>query len=318
MAVRLTDIKQTLSTIKKNLEKSIKDSSNTVDYEYLSDILNELHDIVMTPDLIKDSKLGKVLTNLKEKCERGIEQTKESNENESRKINDTLARTKEILIKWKTIMSHAQSVNSSKSQTQNEKFNQQNPTVNNDSNNQTFKISLKSPNLTMKERTPLQSYDNMTDLKQLPQNRKSIVNIFTNILKNNSKDAVLVNRVSLMIEDKLNQYHPTNKQNTYKLYTDKAKSLSFNLRTNKDLSQHVLTGEISVDDLVTKSATEIAATREQRLAREKESYDSAESRRLDWFEENKAEILQQSGIDPNNTWDYDEDANSEDSVPGED
>ena len=227
MAVRLTDIKQTLSAIKKNLEKSIKDSSNTVDYEYLSDILNELHDIVMTPDLIKDSKLGKVLTNLKEKCERGIEQTKESNENESRKINDTLARTKEILIKWKTIMSHAQSANSSKSLTQNEKFNQQNPTVNNDSNNQTLKISLKSPNLTMKERTPPQSYDNMADLKQLPQNRKSIVNIFTNILKNNSKDTVLVNRVSLMIEDKLNQYHPTNIKTTYKLYTDKAKSLSF-------------------------------------------------------------------------------------------
>ena len=32
--------------------------------------------------------------------------------------------------------------------------------------------------------------------------------------------------------------------------------------------------------------------------------------RLDWYDEHKKEILESNGIDPNNTWNYDEDDDS--------
>jgi hypothetical protein len=49
------------------------------------------------------------------------------------------------------------------------------------------------------------------------------------------------------------------------------------------------------------------ATHELQVAREQIYESNTESRRTDWLEENKKEIQSVIGIDPSNTWEYDND-----------
>lgn len=69
------------------------------------------------------------------------------------------------------------------------------------------------------------------------------------------------------------------------------------------LRENVMRGLYEYNKLVTLSATELA-TEEQRIEREKVKNEDDDARRLDWLEENKAQIQLENGIDPSNVWEY--------------
>lgn len=76
---------------------------------------------------------------------------------------------------------------------------------------------------------------------------------------------------------------------------------------------------ISAPDLVALSAADLAS-HEQKVERERLQAEVADAHRSDWLEAHKADIQQDIGIDPNNTWNFDngEDGNnSEPDVEGD-
>ncbi len=64
-------------------------------------------------------------------------------------------------------------------------------------------------------------------------------------------------------------------------------------------------GQVSAKDLVQMTPAELAS-KEVKLARSKGLQEDANARRLDWLEEHKAEIQKDLGIDPYNTWEFED------------
>jgi len=80
-----------------------------------------------------------------------------------------------------------------------------------------------------------------------------------------------------------------------KAYADKARSLVFNLRKNKALTEQVILGQLPSQSLVKLSSDELASA-ETKQAREKEAKKLVDSKRLDWEEANEAKINDMCGI----------------------
>lgn len=78
-------------------------------------------------------------------------------------------------------------------------------------------------------------------------------------------------------------------------YSDKARSLAFNLKKNKELTVDVVLGQVSAKDLV-KFSTEQLASAEARKAREEEAQKHQDSKRLDWEQANEDKINEMCGI----------------------
>lgn len=78
------------------------------------------------------------------------------------------------------------------------------------------------------------------------------------------------------------------------------------------LRENILNSHIAFKDLVHMGAAELAS-QELKVAREALNLENVEERRLDWLAEHKEELQLDIGIDPANTWEYDngEDGNSE-------
>lgn len=83
--------------------------------------------------------------------------------------------------------------------------------------------------------------------------------------------------------------------NTMKKYTDKARSICFNLKKNKKLTINVLLGHIDAEALVNFSSEELASDdiQEKRAEAKKKLIDS---KRLDWDTANEDKINKQCGI----------------------
>lgn len=78
-------------------------------------------------------------------------------------------------------------------------------------------------------------------------------------------------------------------------YTDKARSLCFNMKKNADLSSSVILGQLPADRLIKMSSEELMSA-EARLARESESKRMSDSKRLDWDTANEDKINEMCGI----------------------
>lgn len=72
------------------------------------------------------------------------------------------------------------------------------------------------------------------------------------------------------------------------------------------LNQNVCSGAISVDELIRMTPAQLAST-EVRELREKLLIEEASARAMNWADENKEKIQGLLGIDPNNTWEFDDD-----------
>lgn len=78
-------------------------------------------------------------------------------------------------------------------------------------------------------------------------------------------------------------------------YGEKARSLVFNLRKNQNLTQQVILGQVSSEELV-KLKSEDLASAEIQQARAKEAQKLIDSKRLDWDRANEDKINQMCGI----------------------
>ena len=83
--------------------------------------------------------------------------------------------------------------------------------------------------------------------------------------------------------------------NSKKDYTDKARSLAFNLKKNRDLTQDVILGSLEVETLVTMKSEELASPEVLQKRRE-EAKKLADSKRLDWDQANEDKINEMCGI----------------------
>jgi hypothetical protein len=71
--------------------------------------------------------------------------------------------------------------------------------------------------------------------------------------------------------------------------------------------------------MLVKLSSADLASHQQKLEREKLHAAAVDGRRSDWLAEHKQGLLEEIGIDPSNSWDYDngEDDNSEPDVEGD-
>lgn len=80
-----------------------------------------------------------------------------------------------------------------------------------------------------------------------------------------------------------------------KAYTEKARSLAFNLKNNVQLSQDLVFGATQCDELVHMSAEQLASS-ELRRQRQEQAQKLIDSKRLDWEQANEDKINEMCGI----------------------
>lgn len=78
-------------------------------------------------------------------------------------------------------------------------------------------------------------------------------------------------------------------------YTDKARSLAFNLKKNRDLCQRVVTGRVSATALIDMTSEQLAPTA-TKIAREAEAAKLQDAKRLDWDQAHEDKINEMCGI----------------------
>ena len=97
------------------------------------------------------------------------------------------------------------------------------------------------------------------------------------------------------IEGSINKFKPLDRDG--KGYFDKAKSLLFNLKRNERRRQEIINQDLSPDELVNLSPTELASD-ELKSSREKDKQAASWERRTDFYKETRDERLKSNGIDP--------------------
>eukprot|EP00977_Amphora_coffeiformis_P017434 scaffold5684_cov169-Amphora_coffeaeformis.AAC.9 len=80
-----------------------------------------------------------------------------------------------------------------------------------------------------------------------------------------------------------------------KAYTDKARSLAFNLKKNAGLTQEVILGQLDAESLVQMKSEDLASD-DMRHKRHEEAKKLIDSKRLDWDQANEEKINKMCGI----------------------
>ena len=130
-------------------------------------------------------------------------------------------------------------------------------------------------------------------VKNYPEGRKKVVELLSECF--NDLDIPTAQEQAVAIEEAINGLHAFGVET--KAYQAKARSLVFNLRKNKDLRAEILVGALIPSKLVCMSTDDLA-TSEQRMQRLRASKDDLDSRRSDYMQLHRDEILRENGIDP--------------------
>jgi hypothetical protein len=195
-------IAEELSQIKRTLEKSLKSSDSD---EKVFDLLNVIEGTQMTAQLIKESKLGKVISSIKDKF-------KESNPKISEKAIS-------LMVSWKRTIEASQKPDTNASVAKHEKTE--------------HTASIVKPAAAQFNQASSSQDKRPTGvvINALPQARRTIFNILLNTLKSDSCAPEIATPVALRIENSINEAHPVESNN--KLYSQKAQTLCFNLKKNE-------------------------------------------------------------------------------------
>ena len=118
-----------------------------------------------------------------------------------------------------------------------------------------------------------------------------MVDILTEHLSQDT-DRKVAKMLSCHIEDSINRMHSyfTDK----KAYSDKVRSLSFNMKINASLRESIVSGTVGPETLVRLSPQEMA-TEEQRRARNEAMNNEMGARRADYYQTHRADILVSRG-----------------------
>lgn len=201
-------IKQKLIDIRKALEKVVHDEHKPDHEEQVLDELGVLESISMTAELIKESKLGKVVSSVKDKFE-----------NISASVS---SKAKHILLNWKKIVEESQKA--------------QKPAPTHSSSSKTGESVAKFNLATYPESRSAE--DLKSYISNLSSTRQAIVKIFTNCFKDSTSEG-RAEAAGASIERELDIAFPADSTLTSKQYSARAKLLSFNIKKNEVYPHHL-------------------------------------------------------------------------------
>ena len=254
----MSKAKQTLVTvqgIKAKLEKEVG-KGDDLSTETCKDMLDQLDKCHMTLGVLTRSLIGTVVSKLKK--------------------HDELGPTAKALVKkWKKVAQDGEA-------------------------NKAKKLERRTSNTSASatDDTPLADPEEWEDLSP---GRKAMCQKLHKFLATHKKDLVksgineeavdhlLVSRAS-EIEAAMTQKMPDKAA-----YTEKARSLCFNLKKNGQLAEQVILGQVDANELLSMS-TEQLASAEARKAREEGAKKLIDSKRLDWEQANEAKVNEMCGI----------------------
>lgn len=189
-----------LHDIKKSLEKCLQEDTKE---EQISDLLGALERLQVTPKLIKESKLGNVIAAIKSKFKTSAPKLSEQ--------------AVQLLASWKRLVESSAAAA--------------------EHHSDATKIAKKPQPSPAKFVTPSSSSSRSVDISavittvnSLPASRKSIYTILLNTIKPACTEEVAMS-VAMQIEAAISVQFPVDSQ--LKAYTNKAKTLSFNLKKNE-------------------------------------------------------------------------------------
>jgi transcription elongation factor S-II len=249
--------KQTVLHLKESLSKGQDDE------ERCRDLLSRLDECEMTLELLQETLIGTVVSKLKH--------------------HDTLGPTAKGLVKkWKQIATLKQKP-PAKPKTKPKKKTE------------------KRPSMGEQQDSSALSADAAEAWKGLPEHRQKMCEKFHSFLVLAKPDLVksginaeaidcLLGPRAAEIEAAIDAHIRDRKG-----YTEKARSLAFNLKKNVNLAKEVILGETPAADLVSMTSEQLASdeTRQKRALEAKRLLDSA---RLDWNEANEDKINEMCGI----------------------
>lgn len=204
-------IKQQLVEMRKSLEKLLVEEDEE---EKLLDELVVLSAMPMTAELIRESKLGKVISNVKEKFDQ--------------KSHKIASKAKEILVDWKKIVEQqkfAAAISTSTASASHTEHKHHTAELAATFNTKASEVSTSHP-------------DFKAYLSTLTPTRKAIVLVFTNTFKTSANPA-MSEKVAIGIEEALEGQFPSGDVSTAKQYTVRAKLLTFNIRKNDVRSTYI-------------------------------------------------------------------------------
>ena len=198
-----------LSEIKRSLEKCLHELNNE---EQIFDLLSALERVQFTPKLIKETKLGNVVATIRGKFK-----------TINTKITD---KSHALMASWKSIMDaaakseHSTDAKDKEKEAKKEKPHKPEPV--------SFSTSSSSSSYSSSGKVDMNAVQGKVN--HLPVSRKSIYNILLATISPACAHETACS-VALSIEEALNKQHPADSQ--LKAYTNKAKSLAFNLKKNE-------------------------------------------------------------------------------------
>lgn len=262
--------------LKKTLQKYLKSSDQ--DPDYVLDVLINLENMELLPSMIKDSKIGNIVANIRETF---------AGSSDNAKCLEITKKAKDILLKWKKIIEMSEKSDKNIS-------------------HQTIISSL--------TKSQVNYTKDDVETKWIPCNynsngfssnatRQKIANQFIEIFSQDKITPEVARSIGLQIEGNLCDMFPFDIDK--KIYATKARTLAFNIRGNNDLRRDVISKIVNIDQLLRMSMNELANS-DTIASRQKLLDANIDSKRSDWYEEHRIEILKTNSIDPNNAWSFDE------------
>ena len=264
-------VKNTLATvqgIKESLTKEIEKGDDELDEESCHDMLEQLDKCEISLQVLSASLIGTVVSKLKKHEALG-------------------SQAKGLVKKWKKVAKGETESGSggaaSAAASAKRRGSEASASSNNNNNNDNNAPS---------------AADMIEEWADLPPHRQSICQKFHQFLGAHKKklvksginaeavDHLLVSRAS-EVEDATNKKFASDRGG----YTQKARTLCFNLKKNADLAEQVILGQVPADELVNMSSEQLASA-EAKREKEEAAKKLIDSKRLDWEQANEDKINQ--------------------------
>jgi len=270
---------QAVLNLKQALEKDLPVGTKETDpvaVERCQDILSNLNDCQVTLAVLTETLIGATVNKLKSHKDLG-------------------ATAKALVKKWKKVAKESAAVSVSVSDQAKVKTEKECAAA------AERRDSIKSVN-SIGDEDDDEDYDPELEFQGLPDQRRSICQKLYGILQAAQpellKQGVSANAVKHLTGPRTAEMERAIQKkfgSDRKGYADKARSLFFNLKKNKDLAVSLLLGQIEPKEIVEFTAEQLASD-EIKQKRQETAQKLIDSKRLDWDQANEDKINQQCGI----------------------
>ncbi|KAL7574864.1 hypothetical protein ACA910_010699 [Epithemia clementina (nom. ined.)] len=274
-----------VKSIREDLNKEIPLSDENADaasVERCQDLLDRLSECSMTIEILSETLIGKVVSSMKSHPVLG-------------------SKAKALVKQWKKIAKEAEN-QESESGTSSKAAASDGPTTTSSST----KPEKKASNTRQTTGSSVASASTQSNAESewagLPSLRQNMCKKFYELCLT-SRETLIQDGINSEAVDQLLAPRAAEVEaalwelyiNDKKGYGEKARSLVFNLRKNQPLTQQVILGQVSSEELVKLKSEELASA-ETRQAQAQEAKKLIDSKRLDWEQANEAKINEMCGI----------------------